>query len=107
MNSYEFSHLVKYLQICREIALACLSFHSHSLALPVSDCVLPNLYYCCVPGLSLFALPCWILFADRRPTLRAGLSNGHYGHGPRGPREGKKIILNLANNALVGKRYLQ
>ncbi len=38
-----------------------------------SDSVCPCLKYCCVPGFSLFAMPCWILFADRRPTLALGL----------------------------------
>ncbi len=50
-------------------------------------------------------------------STRAGLSNGHYGNGPRGPcalgaqERGNnffRCVFTLsANSALVGKRYLQ
>ncbi len=87
MNSYDFSHLVKYLQIGREIALACLSLLLSctwiiSLCLALLDTVRRSKTH------TQGRIIQWALWA------------------------GKKIILNFvftlsANNTLVGKRYLQ
>ncbi len=61
----------------------------------------------------------WSHFHLIMPVIRAGLSNGHYGHGPRVPcalgaqatgrkeKKAQSVFILSANSALVGKCYIQ